>query len=499
MEKLMKNEKNEASQTLERGIKGWQVGFIALGGVIGSCYFLGVGYTINKMGPAVLLAYALVGVIVYGLMVSYAELLVNLPRSGSFVAYTNEFLGETISVGIGWSFWFNWVCYVPSEAVAVGTLANAIISNYIPNANFQFVISVIALLIISIIQLAGVQSFAKIESTLAIIKIGAIIAFIIAAAGIFLGIWGNTHGFVGTSVVLGDPTKSISEQLFPAGASVILIMMVTVLVTFQGTEIVGLTAAEAQDPEVSVPMACKSVTYRIVGLYILPILLLVLLIPFSQAGVEDSIFSITLQKYGLGWLAAGVSVVIIIAAFSCANSGFYATTRCLYSLSVEGLAPKGLSNLNKHASPQNAVVFTIIPMWIVLIIGSFFSGGNLYTNLLTMSGFTGTLCWVGIIGSQLIFRKRLKARNYDAKSILKARVKYTIVPAFALVAQFTGLMFLIFDKEKISVFIMAVAAIVLPMTIRIIAKKTGHTRELNTLKNGELSFDEKYPPIEDVK
>jgi len=225
----MKKENNEMNQTLERGIKGWQVGFIALGGVIGSCYFLGVGYTIKEMGPAVLLAYLLVGVIVYGLMVSYAELLVNLPRSGSFVAYTNEFLGETISVGIGWSFWFNWVCYVPSEAVAVGTLANSIISHYRPEANYQFLISVIALLIITVIQLAGVQSFAKIESALAIIKIGAIIVFILAAAGIFLGVWGNGDGFIGTSVVLADPSKSVIEQLFPAGASVVLIMMVTVL------------------------------------------------------------------------------------------------------------------------------------------------------------------------------------------------------------------------------------------------------------------------------
>jgi len=241
-------------------------------------------------------------------------------------------------------------------------------------------------------------------------------------------------------------------------------------------------------------MACKSVTYRIAGLYLLPILLLVLLVPFSQSGVDNSIFSVTLEKYGLGWLAAGVSVVIIIAAFSCANSGFYATTRCLYSLAVEGLAPKKLGALNKHASPQNAVVFTIVPMWIVLILGSFFSRGNLYANLLTMSGFTGTLCWVGIIASQLIFRRRLKARGHDVKN-LKARVDFPGISVFALVAQLVGLLFLVFDREKLPVFIMAVSAIVIPVIIRVIAKKTGYTRVLNTLKNGELSFDEKYPQL----
>ena len=122
----MSEEKNVTtsgeSQELTRGIKGWQVSFIGLGGVIGSCYFLGVGTCVGTMGPAVLIAFAVVGVIVYGLMIAYAELLVNLPRKGSFVAYTNEFLGETLSTGMGWAFWFNWVCYVPSEAVAVATV-----------------------------------------------------------------------------------------------------------------------------------------------------------------------------------------------------------------------------------------------------------------------------------------------------------------------------------------------------------------------------------------
>ena len=82
----------EETQELKRGIKGWQVAFIGLGGVIGSCYFLGLGICVHDMGPAVFIAFAVVGVIVYGLMIAYAELLVNLPRKGSFVAYTNAVL-----------------------------------------------------------------------------------------------------------------------------------------------------------------------------------------------------------------------------------------------------------------------------------------------------------------------------------------------------------------------------------------------------------------------
>lgn len=94
---------------LKRGIKGWQVAFIGLGGVIGSCYFQGVGECISKMGPAVIIAFLVVGVIVYGTMIAYAELLVNFPRTGSFVFYCKEFLSPAVSTSFGWAFWFNWV------------------------------------------------------------------------------------------------------------------------------------------------------------------------------------------------------------------------------------------------------------------------------------------------------------------------------------------------------------------------------------------------------
>ena len=166
-------------QELKRGIKGWQVAFIGLGGVIGSCYFLGVGWCIQVMGPAVFLAFLIVGVIVFGLMIAYAELLVNLPRSGSFVAYTHEFLGPTLSVGMGWSFWFNWVCYCPSEAIAVSYALQALTGNTSPIAYVAFAVG--TMLALTIINCCAVDIFAKIESGLAITKVCVIILFILVA------------------------------------------------------------------------------------------------------------------------------------------------------------------------------------------------------------------------------------------------------------------------------------------------------------------------------
>lgn len=487
-----------STQELKRGIKGWQVAFIGLGGVIGSCYFLGIGLMIGDMGPAVFLAFAVVGLIVYGLMIAYAELLVNLPRQGSFIAYTNEFLGPTMSTGMGWAFWFNWVCYVPSEAIAVATALQVLSGSTSVTAYVAFAIGALAAL--TVINLAAVDIFAKIESGLAITKVCVIILFVLVAFGIWVGLWGSEE-FLGGSINFGDGL-ALSEALFPNGVGIVLTSMVIVLVTFQGTEIVGLAAAESQNPDESVPKACKSVTYRIVGLYLVPIFFLILIMPWQMGSDAEPAFATAMRMYDMGPFAVIMTAVVLVAAFSCANTGFYGTVRAMYGLSIEGLAPKFLSRLNKNGNPKNSVFFTLAFMWVVLILGlvSELTGAmeNLYGNLLSMSGFTGTLAWLGIIASQILFRKKLKANGYDPETCLKARVKkgQSWIPTFAFIAQAACLIMLAFGEGQIPIFILACAAVVIPMIVRAITVKTGHAREVDVLGKHEKTFEELFPSLQ---
>ena len=290
----MSEEKKVATsekQELKRGIRGWQVAFIGIGGVIGSCYFLGIGSCLSSMGPGVIIAFLVTGVIVYGTMISYSELLVNVPRTGSFVAYTSEFLTPTISTGFGWAFWFNWVCYVPSEAIAVSTVLTSLMGT--DSSVTYIAIALGAMAAITIINLCAVDIFAKIEAGLAITKVIVIIAFVIAAFGIWVGLWGQSDEYTGflAGVVNFSGTMSFGAKVFPLGIMAILVNMTVVLVTFQGTEIVGLAAAESQNPEESVPKACKSVTYRIALLYILPLILVILVYPYDLAIDSNPLFS----------------------------------------------------------------------------------------------------------------------------------------------------------------------------------------------------------------
>ena len=207
-----------------------------------------------------------------------------------------------------------------------------------------------------------------------------------------------------------------------------------------------------------------------------------------------------MNYYGIGWLGFVFSAVVLVAAFSCANTGFYGTVRCMFGLSIEGLAPKFLSKVTKSGNPRAAVLWTLGFMWIVLLLGliSQVTGylEDLYVSLLSLSGFTGTLAWVGIILSQISLRRKLKRNGYDPETCLKARVKkgQRWIPYFAVIAQIICLIMLVF--EDVLIFAIACGAIVLPMIGYQIAKKAGKIRDISELAStNETSFDELFPPL----
>ncbi len=453
----------KSERTLARGIQPWHVSLIALGGIIGSGYFLGLGLTFSQMGPgAIMVAYAIAGVTIYGVMQSFAELLVNIPRRGSFVSYTREFMGDTASAGIGWAFWVNWVVYIPSEALACGIFMNNFVTLPFKNPAWStFVWGLLALTILTAVNLYHVKWFGHIESVMAIVKILAVVVFVICGIGIWSGlVGGDLHPFTNVS------------------------------------------AAETQDPETNVPLACKRVAYRIILIYLIPIFVLTLIVPYAKAGLDQSIFAYTLGAYGLNWAAGLFTVVTLIAAFSCANSGFYGTVRALYGLSVEGMAPKFLSNLNRFNTPYNATVFTIIPVWLVFLLGFasnelglWGEGGlPLYASLIGISGFTGTLCWVGICWSHVAFRRKLKARGYDVQEALTLKAKwYPGLAYFSIIVQVAAMVLLAFQDGGMPVLVISLIAIFVPIIIYVIQKKRGKIRTVVMLGADEVTFDEKYP------
>ncbi len=470
--------------SLKRGLKSRHIQLIALGGIIGSCYFLGTGAVVASVGPAACLAYIFGGLIIYLTMLCMGELAVAIPTSGSFVNYASDFISPSFACGVGWSYWINWIAYIPAECVAAGIIMHAFtgISSYLWALAFG--------LLITFINISHVRIFGEIEFWLAIVKIAALVGFSVLSLFIFFGM---IHGHQPPHMI-GFKYLTGQGGLFPNGWVAFLTGMVLLLVNYQGSEIIGLTAGESQDPMKTIPKAIRAVTFRILMIYIIPVMLLVLIFPWQKAGLSNSVFADALSRYGLNWAGAVISFVTVTASLSSSNSGFYGTVRAMLALSRNGMAPKSLSQLNRHYVPQRAVFMTLIAVWIILGVSYFFGDTSLYLALLLVSGFTGTICWIALCWSQINFRKRFLARGYTIKDL---RYKTPGTPHTGAIAIFLmlcclGLLFFSPDPTYKIAFGIGCCTLFIPFTsYYLLSRYKPHW--IPKIPRNHLGFDALYP------
>lgn len=439
------------SYTLQRGLKNRHIGLIALGGIIGSSYFLGTGYLLGEVGPCAFLAYALGGLISYFTLACLAELAVSSPSQGSFVHAAAVHISPSWACGVGWSYWLSWVIYIPSECIG-GAL---IMHNLVPEVPHHLW----ALFfggVITLCNIAPVKAFGEAEFWLALIKIVLLVGFCLVATCIFLGWAGSSHSFIGTT------NLTQNGGLFPKGLSILFINMVVLMANFQGSEIVGITASEAKHPEIAVPSALRKVSFRIIGLYIVPTFLLVLILPWQQAGLHQNAFSAALNKYGLTNFAHIFSFIIITGAISSANGGLYATIRTLFSLGQRGMGPKALTHVTSRGVPLYATVGTLAAVWCLLLASFFITSSSLYAKLLATSGFTGSICWISICWSQLNFRRHFK----EVGSKLTYKVPFfPYLTHFAIWLQVATLLIVVLNDTMRDSFYFGVPALLIPMLL----------------------------------
>ena len=435
---------------MNRGLKNRHLQLISLGGVIGSGYFLGTGYVLEKAGPAAILAYLLGGIIVLCVMLCLAELAVEKPVSGSFVTYAREHISPTWACGVGWAYWTTWVAYVPSEMIAAGIIMN----NFIPEVS-QLWWAVFFGLLVTILNLFHVDKFGESEFWLSLIKIVALAAFSIVAGLICLGLIGD-QGYIGTKVLLG------SGGFAPNGYWSIVLTMVIILVNFQGTEIIGLAAGECEKPEKSIPIVVRNVTWRIIALYIIPISLLISILPWDKAGLDESVFAAAVTQYGLSGFGAFFAFVILTAAISCSNSGLYGAARALHALARMDMAPSALGHINKNGMPSRSILVSICACWAVILLYSFDPNSALYTYLLAVSGFTGAIAWISICWSEYRSRKRKIAEGTEGALRYKTPF-FPYVTLFGIWAQVFCLIVMVFEPELREALYAGIPMLIFPM------------------------------------
>ncbi|MDP1370692.1 amino acid permease [Acinetobacter lwoffii] len=415
---------------LQRKLGARHLNMIAIGGSIGTGLFLASGATIANAGPGgALLAYILIGIMIYFLMTSLGELATHNPTSGAFFTYGTKYVEGGFGFALGWNYWYNWAITVAFELVAV----QFIMKFWFPDIPGVYW-SAIFLAIIFGINALTVKGFGESEFFFSLVKVLAIIAFII------IGIWMIVKIML-TPGAEAFANWSIGDAPFVGGFQALIGVAMIAGFSFQGTEMVGVAAGESKDPKKTIPVAIKQIFWRILLFYIVCIFIIGTLIAYNdprllQAAATDNIalspFTLLYEKAGFAFAASIMNAVILTAILSAGNSGMYSSTRMLFDMSRKGSAPKMFARLDPRGVPMNALYATTA-IAALCFLTTFFGEQEVFNWLLNMSGMCGFIVWLGIAISHYRFRKGYLAQGYKLEDLAYRAKFFPFAPWFAFI------------------------------------------------------------------
>ncbi len=419
---------NRSTEQLRRGLRSRHLSMIAIGGAIGTGLFVASGSSISTAGPGgALLAYIVVGVMVYFVMTSLGEMATFLPVSGSFETYASRFVDPALGFALGWNYWYTWAITIPAE-LSAGSL---VIKYWFPHSS-SVLWSAIFLALLFLLNVVSVKGYGEGEYWFAGIKVVTILAFLVIGVLMIVGIF-NGHP-------VGFHTFTLGGTPFHGGVLAIFNTVLVAGFAFQGTEVVGLAAGESENPEKNVPKAINQVFWRILIFYVLTIFIIGMLIPYTDPNllkssvdnVAISPFTLVFQRAGLALAASVMNAVILTAVLSAGNSAVYASTRMLWALAKNGKAPRLLAKVNDRGIPMNALYVNIL-IGFVAFLSSLYGNGVVYTWMVNASGLSGFIAWLGIAISHYRFRKAYVAQGRDLKQLVYRAKWYPFGPIFAFV------------------------------------------------------------------
>jgi AAT family amino acid transporter len=382
-----------AQEDLHRGLKDRHVQMIAIGGTIGVGLFLGSVTAIQKAGPALLVSYAIGGLVMFLIMRALGELLLYRPVSGSFATYAAEFVGPWAGFMTGWSYWFMWVTISMAEITAVGVYVHYWFTG-IP----QWIPALITLGLLYSANLITVKLFGEIEFWFALIKVVTIVAMIIIGLTIILfkfGDLGKTASFSNLWTKGG---------FLPFGGLGVLLSLQMVMFAYQGLELIGVSAGETENPETVLPHAINSVVSWMLVLYTGALLIIMSLVPWNQLSPDTSPFVLVFEKIGIPAGAGIINFVVITAAASSCNSGIFSTGRMLYSLAKVRHAPRAFGKVSSRNVPAAGIAASAAIMLIGVAL-NYIVPERVFVYVTSVSLVGALWTWALIVIAHLGYRK----------------------------------------------------------------------------------------------
>src|SRR6202158_1877752 len=414
------------TRELKRGIGTRQLSMIAIGGAIGTGLFFASGGAIAQAGPGgALLAYATMGVAVYCMMQSLGEMATQLPIPGSFEAYAERFVDPSLGFAVGWNYWFSWAITLAAELVA-GSL---IVQFWFPHSNSTlWAMGFFAVLLA--LNLLSVKVYAEAEYWFAGIKVVTVVIFLAVGALMITGMIGD-HDVGFSNWTLSDP-KSGTRAPFVGGLTSVLAVFLVAGFSFQGTEGVGLAAAETADPSKNVPKAIRTVFWRILLFYIGSIFVVGTLIGYTdqnllhgdESHIAYSPFTMVFQQLPkFGYYTSNImNAVILSSVLSCGNSSMYVASRMLYAMSHSRNASEVFGTLNRRGVPVAALCATGLVSALAFF-STLVGDQKIYQLLYNASSLSGFLIWLGIAVCHLRFRRAWVAQGRSPEE-LKFKFKF---------------------------------------------------------------------------
>ncbi len=432
----MMNENNE----LQRGLGARQMRMIALGGTIGVGLFMGATSTIKWTGPSVIFAYLIAGLFLFLVMRAMGEMVYLHPTSGSFANFASDYINPVAGYLTAWSNIFQWVVVGMSEVIAVGEYMNY----WFPDLP-QWIPGIIVVLLLAGANLVSVKAFGEFEFWFAMIKVVTIILMIIAGFGlIFFGL-GNGGEAIGLSNLWSH------GGFMPNGWIGFFFALSIVIGSYQGVELIGITAGETKDPQKNIKSAVNGVIWRILIFYIGAIFVIVTVYPWDELGNIGSPFVATFAKVGITFAAGLINFVVLTAAMSGCNSGIFSASRMTLNLSQKEMLPKFFRKVMKNGVP----IWTVTAIAIGILIGAllnvilplFIKGADsIFVYVYSASILPGMVPWFMILISHLRFRKNHseEIKNHPFKMPGGAITNYITMAFFIMV-----LIGMLFNKETV--------------------------------------------------
>lgn len=382
---------------LKRELGERHIRLMALGACIGVGLFLGSAKAIEMAGPAIMLSYILGGLAILVIMRALGEMAVHNPVAGSFSRYAQDYLGPLAGFLTGWNYWFLWLVTCVAEITAVAVYMGI----WFPDVP-RWIWALAALVSMGSINLIAVKAFGEFEFWFALIKVVAIIGFVVLG---LLAIF----GLLPTSNVSGVSHLFDTQGFLPNGMGAVLAAMLTTMFSFMGTEIVTIAAAESKNPGQQISKATNSVIWRIGLFYLVSIFIVVSLVPWNDPSLAQvGSYQTVLDRMGIPNAKLIVDLVVLVAVTSCLNSALYTASRMLFSLGKRGDAPAASKLTNSSGTPYWAVILSTAAAFLA-VFANYVAPAAVFNFLLASSGAIALLVYLVIAVSQLRMRQKRTA------------------------------------------------------------------------------------------